>query len=620
VRADSPLYAPSVRRRAGVRSAFLTLAVVAGVVAALVLLVGFAFAGSSAELAEGTHIAGVDVGGLTQGAAVAKLEQSYGEVADEPVRFVAPGESFSFASEQLAVEPDWRGAVAAAARSSDGFGPLRGFRRLHTRFFGAEVLPPLAVSNAALEYALDQMAERVDRSPKDAALVRRGLRIVTVPERSGSRLEREVAGELVVRTLGSIDRSGSAVTLPVEITTPGVTAALLARPARRARVALSASVTLRSNTRSWRIPRSRLARLLALPRDGARRLSISGPDADAYFRTLATRVGTPPVDAGFTVSGDSVRVVPARAGIELDVPRTARALLRAATRRTNRVAQLAVARAVPDRSTAEAQAMGIERSLGSYKTYNSGTWDRITNLRLGVTLLDGTLVPPGGTFSLNSAIGERTVERGFRSAPVIIGTEYAEEVGGGTSQVATTAFNAAWEAGVRITERNPHSLYISRYPLGRDATVYWPSLDLKFENDTDSWILVKGFVEGDGISVGIYGGERRRVESSPGTMTVTGRPPVERVKDRTLPRGRTVVESEGSSPSRTSVTRTIYDADGDLLRTETWNTSYKGETRIVLVGTKPKKPPEKNPGKTPGDAEETAPPAGGGSTPPPPQP
>ena len=171
-------------------------------------------------------------------------------------------------------------------------------------------------------------------------------------------------------------------------------------------------------------------------------------------------------------------------------------------------------------------------------------------------------------------------------------------------------FNAAWESGLKITERNPHSLYISRYQLGRDATVYWPALDLKFQNDTQGWVLVKGSPEYDGIRVSIYGGERRRVESSPGTMTITGRAPVERVKDPTLRQGATVVEEEGSSPSRTSVTRTIYDADGKLLRTETWNTSYKGETRLVRVGTKPKKPPATEPaakaktpvGKTPSAA------------------
>jgi vancomycin resistance protein YoaR len=304
------------------------------------------------------------------------------------------------------------------------------------------------------------------------------------------------------------------------------------------------------------------------------------------------------------VSGDSVSVIPSRIGTELDRPRTARALLQAATSRTSRVARVAIAKAVPERTTNEALAMGIDTRLGGYKTYNAGTWDRITNLRLGVTLLDGTLVPPGGTFSLNQAIGERTKERGFRPAPVIIGTKYEEEVGGGTSQVATTVFNAAWEAGLRITERNPHSLYISRYPLGRDATVYWPSLDLKFVNDTKNWVLVKGFVESDGISVAIYGGETRRVVSSEGEMTITGTPPVRRVKDKTLPMGKTLVEEPGSSPSRTTVTRTIYAPDGPLIRNETWNTSYKGETRIIRVGTKQPKPPPKK--KQPSDTEPPA--------------
>ena len=191
---------------------------------------------------------------------------------------------------------------------------------------------------------------------------------------------------------------------------------------------------------------------------------------------------------------------------------------------------MTIVRAAPERTTADALAMGIDRRMSAYKTYNSGTSDRITNLRLGVSLLDDTLVAPGGTFSLNETIGERTVEKGFRSAPVIIGNEYAEEVGGGTSQVATTVFNAAWEAGLRITERNPHALYISRYQLGRDATVYWPSLDLKFENDTKHWVLVKGFAEYDGIVVSIYGGEDRRVDSSEGTMEITGPVVVERRK------------------------------------------------------------------------------------------
>jgi vancomycin resistance protein YoaR len=615
VRSDSPIYSSRARQQGRSRSALVTLAVGAGVSVLIGGLLGLAFAGSRQQLAEGTQIAGVEVGGLTHGQAVAELEQRFSEVAEDPVEFTAGERTFSFAANQLGVDPDWRGAVQAADRAGDGFGPIRGFRRLHTRFFGAGILPRLAVSNAALEFALDRMAAGVDRPAESAALVRRGLRVEIVPELSGQRLVRDAAAQALVRALGSVDRVAVQTVLPVVVATPRVTAPMLSVAARRARTALSAPVVLRGQARSFRVPRWRIAELLALPSDGRSRLTFAGPPATAYFRILSERVGRPPADARFAVSGDSIQIVPAQAGTRLDVPRTARAMLRAATSRSNRIASISVVRALPELTTKEALAMGIDSRMASYKTYNAGTWDRITNLRLGVTLLDDTLVAPGGTFSLNEAIGERTEERGFRSAPVIIGTKYAEEVGGGTSQVATTVFNAAWEAGLKITERNPHSLYISRYQLGRDATVYWPSLDLKFVNDTSQWVLVKGFAESDGVTVSIYGGERRRVESSQGTFQVTGAVPVQRIKDKSIPIGERVVEEEGTRPSRTSVTRTVYSSDGSLISEETWNTSYRGETRVVRVGTKPKpkaKAPEPKVPKEP--ANET--PSAGATTPP----
>jgi vancomycin resistance protein YoaR len=583
-------------------------------VALLGILIGLAFAGSPRVLAEGTHVAGVDVGGVTTREAVVRLEAAFSQVRKDPVTFTAGDERYELAANQLGVDPDWRGAVGAAARAGDGFGPIRGFRRLHTRFFGAEVLPSVAVSDAALEFALDRIQANVNRAPTSAAVVRRGLRIAVVPSQAGQRLDRDAAGRTLVRSLASLERAGGTVALPVATARPPVTEAMLEPVARRARIAVSAPVVVRSPQRQWRLSRQQVARLLLLPSDGTKRLAISGPPATAYFESLGERVGNPPVDARFEASGEGLQVIPSRNGTELHVPKTAAALLRAATSRTNRVASVVVVRAVPDRTTKEALAMGIDRRMGSYKTWNSGTWDRITNLRLAVLALDDTLVPPGGTFSLNEAVGERTVERGFRSAPVIIGTRYEEEVGGGTSQVATTVFNAAWEAGLNITERNPHSLYIDRYQLGRDATVYWPSLDLAFANDTKTWVLVKGFVEPDGIRVSIYGGEDRRVESSEGTREITGTPPVKRVKDPTLPLGTTRLEESGSSPSRTSVTRTVYGANGEVIRDETWTTNYRGEARVFRIGTK--KPEPVTPPKKP---KQSAPP-GGETAPPPTQP
>lgn len=610
MRADSPIFASRQRPRRRNRSTPLAIGLSIGAVLLVGALLGQVFAGSSRELAEGTAIAGVDVGGLTKRQAVAELESHFDEVSADPVTFAAEAETYSLAANQLGIEPDWVGAVDVAERSSGGFGPIRGLRRIRTQIFGAEVLPRLSASAGALEYALDGVAAGVDREPRSAALVRRGLRVEIVRGQSGVQLDRDAAAETIVRALGTLERSRTPVPLPVAVVAPPVTAGMLVVPAKRARAAFSGPVLLKGANRTFRIPRTRLAKLVDLPSDGETKVAIAGPAADAYFRFLADRVGKPAADASFYVSGDRVSIVPARNGIELNVPVTARALLRAATRPTNRVAQLELVRSAPGLSTKEALAMGIDTRMAGYRTYYSGTADRITNLRLGVQALDGALVPPGGTFSLNDEIGERTVERGFRPAPVIIGNEFAEEVGGGTSQVATTVFNAAWEAGLKITERHPHSLYISRYQLGRDATVYYPSLDLKFRNDTENWVLVKGSAESDAIHVVVYGGERRRVESSATPLVITGAAPKELVEDPTLEKGKRVVEAEGSRPSRTTATRKIYGPDGKLIRSETWTTSYKGETKIVRVGTKEPKPKPEKP------AEKQKPPAGKTDVPP----
>jgi vancomycin resistance protein YoaR len=235
--------------------------------------------------------------------------------------------------------------------------------------------------------------------------------------------------------------------------------------------------------------------------------------------------------------------------------------------------------------------MGITRVLSSYPTAYAGTADRVHNLQLAVSILDGTLVAPGATFSLNRRLGERTAERGFRSAPVIMNDKYEEAIGGGVSQVATTVFNAAWEAGLKIAQRVPHSLYISRYPVGRDATVNYPDLDLKFVNDTPRWLLVRGSSDASGIAVSIYGARTgRRVESSAGSLVVTGPTPVERTVDRSLPVGTTAVDESGVPPQSVTVTRTVYNADGSVRARERWNTAYRGEPKLVRVGGRPKTP------------------------------
>ena len=290
------------------------LALAAGSAALLAILVGLAFAGSQSELAPGTRVAGIDVGGLTKRQAVAKLDSLFEQRAAHPVDFMAATSPYRFAAKQLAVQPDWNAAVAAAGRAGDGFGPVRGFRRLRARVFGAEVLPRLVVSNAALEYALDKIAADVDQRPRSARLVRHGLRIQVVPDQPGSRLDRDAAADTIVRTLGRLDRPTGAVALLVEVTTPPVTAEMLAAPAERARLAISRPVVVKAASRSFRIPRWRLAQLLSLPKGGDLAGEI-GPRADP---TQAVRARPNP--AKKTARGFRAGVLSKKAGDQSQKP------------------------------------------------------------------------------------------------------------------------------------------------------------------------------------------------------------------------------------------------------------------------------------------------------------
>ncbi len=573
--------------------------------AVVTALVGLAFAGSSARIAEGVHIAGVDVSGLTQKEARALLESRFERVARVPIVFTAGDEEYPIKATTLGVEADWATAIDSAARAGEGFGPVRGFKRLQTRFFGSEIAPPVQAYEAALDFKLATLAREIDRRHVEAKLVRRGLSVEIVPGQSGQSLAQDLAAGRIVRALARLER-GQPIALPVRLDPVEVTATDLAPAAAQARTALSAPVRLEYEGTRWKLPRWRIAELLSLPVAGATGVAIAGPGAEAWFAKLRKTVERPPADATFRPVGDGIEVLAAKDGLAVDVPATAKALLAAAVAPGERTATLVVRTAEAELTTAEAQAMGIERRLASYTTLYAGTPDRITNLQLGASLLNGALVAPGATFSFNDRVGERTIERGFRPAPVIIKDEYEEDVGGGVSQVATTMFNAAWEAGLKIAERNPHSLYISRYQLGRDATVNYPDLDLKFINDTPKWVFVAGASGGAGITVSIYGGgPERRVESGTGSIRETGPAPIRRVKDPTLLKGQTEIEESGSPARATAVTRTVYDEQGAVLHDETWNTSYRGEYRIIRVGTKP--PPKPEPKAKP-KAEKPAPP------------
>ena len=555
------------------------------------LAVGFVFAGSAGRLAAGTKIGGVDVGGMTPVHARAVLASRAASLDKVPVTFIAGNRSWRLSPYELGVKVDWRAAVAAARRKGDGFALVRGFRRLALRFSPATVTPRVIAYDAAVDYEVGVLAAAIDRPARDARLARHGLRVVVEPGRTGTVLDRTQARQTIVQALSRFDRAP--VELPVRLSQPRVTSPGLATAQALDQRILSAPVTLELGARHWQLSRWQLASVLVLQANGGAP-SIGGNAANAYFAHLFRVVSHPARAADFAVDGSDVSVVPGRPGLGLDVPRTIQAVLAAAERPGARTADLVISKTQPSRTTAQAQAMGVTGLVSSYETFYGGIPNRIHNVELVAHLIDGKLVAPGATFSFNEATGERTAAKGFLEAPVIINGELQTALGGGVCQVSTTVFNAAYEAGLPITARTNHALYISHYPLGRDATVDYPDIDLKFVNDTKHWLLLRTFVGSSSLVVSLYGTpQHRRVVTETAPLTVVAPPPVQRTVDPDLKPGQVVVDDYGVPAQTTSVHRLVYAPGGKLLYDNTWYSSYRAQPKIVLVGPKAKKPAPK---------------------------
>jgi vancomycin resistance protein YoaR len=575
-------------------------------------VLGLAFAGSPERLPAGSEIAGVDVSGLTAGQARKQLESRSRELASVPVVFTAAGRHWRVKPSRVVVDVDWGAAVEAAQRQGEGFGPLRGLKRLGVRVFGGEVAPTSRVYQTAVDSYMGRFARGVDEASIEPSLVLQGSQPQILSGRNGRLLDRAAAEKAFVQALTGLSRKP--VPIPLKVERTNLSTKDLVGAKVKAETALSAPIDVAYGPGGWHLSVAKIARVLQLPSGGDTELQLAGPRADRFFANLKKRIEHAPKDATFAIgSRNIVRVVPAQPGRMLNMEDTTRNLMAALLSPTSRKADLAVTTAQPERTTADARTMGITGLVGAYETFYGGVPNRIHNVQLVAHLIDNHFIAPNEEFSFNATTGERSESKGFLEAPVIINGELKTGLGGGVCQVSTTTFNAAYEAGLPITDRTNHALYISHYPQGRDATVNYPDTDLKFVNDTGHWLWLRTFVSSSSLTVALYGTpQHRRVESEVTPLVVTGQPPVKRVPDPNLTVGTTVLEESGSPSRSTSVRRRVFSSSGKLLYDHTWYSSYSAEPRVVNYGTKPK--PEPPPPPPPPKKKNPPPP------PPPPSP
>lgn len=243
---------------------------------------------------------------------------------------------------------------------------------------------------------------------------------------------------------------------------------------------------------------------------------------------------------------------------------------------------------VPKQMTLEdAVQYGIVTIVSEYTTeYTAGAEARNHNIHLAADLIDQSITPGGKVWSFNEVVGgECDAEKGFEAAAIIANNETVDAIGGGVCQVATTVFNAAYQAGYDIVERSNHTLFIPSYPAGRDATIAWPELDLKFRNETNSDILLDMSYTDTTVTATIYGIDPGyTVNTDTGEMLPGQKAKTRYEYDAELGPGEEYTKSYGVDGQQITVIRYVYDSSDALVREDTFHSEYSAVDTVIVQG------------------------------------
>lgn len=556
----------------------------------------------------GTHVGAVDVGGL-------RLEVARGVVARHAARLAERGVSVEVTNTRAAPVHVSGAALGARPRIDEALAQAgeRGVFQRVLDVFGIhrEHAVPLlfSLSDARVKRLMGRVQAQAGTPARPATVEVVGDQLEVRPGRVG----RGVDTALLQKALPTLPAT---VVLSSRVVAPAVPLAEAERARDQAQALLDAPPTLvaASGRRVTMRPATLRAALQFTPRDGRVEVSLDPARLEKPLAATFPGLQRPQRDADFRVVGERVKIVPDRPGQRIDVAAVAAAALRA----PGGEVQVTTVPVAAEVTAARLRSLGVEALVSQYTTEFPCCEPRVTNITRAAQILDGTIIAANTTFSLNRALGERTVERGFVEAPQIANGEFKKGVGGGVSQVATTVFNAAFFAGLELLQHTPHEVYISRYPMGREATVSWGSPDLSFRNDWPAAIYMRVTTTGTSVTVQMFSKKLgRRVEASIGEQTGLVQPKEVRRFDATLDPGTEVVDQSMGGPGfDVAYTRTVY-RDGQVHRDERWTWHYRAVDAIIREGPAAPDPPPATTDTSPTPAP--APPAPvTGSTPPPP--
>lgn len=542
------------------------------IVAGTVVVLGGAYVGAGYALADrvprGTTVAGVDIGGLTNARAQDALTDGLGDLSTEAVSVTAQEITGS-------VDPVTAGLTFDAEATVDR---LTGVdlrpQRLWRHLVGGDTERPVTVVDEdKLDAAVEDLSGTLSLAPVDGSIVFADGAAHAVDAVDGWALVAETARTALAQEWLTAARP---LELATDVVEPDITQDETDRVLQDVASRITAApVAVLVAEQTVELPVDVLTSVSSfVPQNSELVLRMDGPALAEAVLARTTDLLTSASDAHFEFQNDAPVIVPGTAGTTLDPDALAQAVSVAATA-DQRTATVELVQSDPAETTAALEALGVTSIVSEFSTPLTNEQRRTRNIAAGAAAINGTLVRPGEVFSLTDAIGPIDAAHGFTTAGAIVNGEHSDAWGGGLSQLSTTSFNAAYEAGMEDVEHRPHSEWFTRYPPGREATIYTGSLDMRWKNSTPYGALVQSWVADGQTWVRIWGTPYWEVTAESSAKSNVVQPTTVHSQTATCS-----PQSPGNPGFSITVTRTLK-LNGEVQAVEPFTWRYKPQNRVV---------------------------------------
>ncbi|MEU6138335.1 VanW family protein [Nocardioides sp. NPDC047086] len=552
-----------------------------------------AYAVAGEKISEGTTVAGVDIGGMTAAEATPLLEEKFAPAHSQPIH-VAAGDSTTEVNPAEAGLSFDAEATIERAHAVRSWSPLKLWRHFTG---GGEIEPVIKADDKLIAKVAAKVSKRAGTPFKDGDVVIKKGKIKTTQPVAGEgvsddALRTALAGQLLAEGERKAD-------VPLAELTPDVDEADVQEAVDKvATPAVSGPITLKFEKTPVELSPKEFGDAIRFdPKDGELQASVAPAKLKKVLKKALADDAAKPVDATVKMVNGAPKVIPAKPGVTFNQKDLEAVFLDVVTApASDRTVEVKSKVAKPKVTTEEAKAWGIKEKVSTFTTNFPYAEYRNVNIGRAAELVNGTVLAPGDTFSMNGIVGERTAANGFTKGWMIQNGVFREDYGGGVSQMATTTFNAMFFAGLQDVEHKAHSLYIDRYPIGREATVAWPSLDLKFKNNTKYGVLVRSWVNPasgssqGSVTVEMWSTKIWDIKARTGDRYDFKPPGKQKITDGNC---ENTVGAQGFS---INVWRDFYSAgSGSKVDTQTFKTTYIPQDEVECTDESKKSPPPADP-------------------------